>query len=535
VNAPSDSAPVNVTISAENSSVTLVPYTYLNGNFTLITAGSSIPYGSNYILDADIAGASGMGAATGTVTFYDGTTAIGTAQSNTAGVAELNFSNFTPGSHSITAQYGGDPSFNASTSAALTFTVGQGTPVIYSQDTYETLGIPAYVGQSFTVPVVLGDLIAGGYIFASGAAPTGSVTITLGTQSQTVPLTSQSGTVYLYGAYGFGPYNGNFGVASATFTGLTAGSDALTVSYTGDSNYAATSYSGETIPVVAATLANSSTSLTASYVGGQTSVNGNSAAQFSITVTGTISGVEPTGDVIIYDNGDPLYEYALDGVTDVVTGFIPADALVTGANALTVGYLGDGNYNPSTSNVASLNANVGDFSLTASNQNVTLNSSATATSTLTVASLQGLAGAVNFTCSTSTTQLSCAFSPASVTLTPDGAQYSSTLTIQGPQIVSPFLAQRHGNSHGIVGWVSGGGIALALVVLGFPARHRRNWKTRGGLLMLVLAMVVVGAGLTGCGSSSSNNSKLSPGTYSVNVTANGSGIVHNTTIQVVVN
>lgn len=535
VNGPSDSSPVNVSISPESSSVTLVPYTYLNGNFTLITAGSSVPFGSSYIIDADIAGASGQGAATGTVKFNDGATAIGTAQSNTAGVAELNFSNFTSGSHSITASYSGDPSFSASTSAALTFTVTQGSATIYSQDTYETIGLPAFVGQSFTVPVVVGNLIAGGYVFASTAAPTGTVTITLGTQTQTVPLTNQSGTVYLDGAYGYGGYNGNYGFGSATFTGLTAGNDALTITYSGDANYAAASYSGETIPVVAATLANSSTTITASYVGGQTSVNANGAAQFSIGVTGTISGTPPTGDVILYDNGDPLYEYALDGVTDVVTGFIPAAYLINGANALTVTYLGDGNYNPSTSAAATLNANAGDFSLITSNQNVVLNSSASATATLTAASLQGFSGSVNLTCSTSNAQLTCAFNPASVMLTPDGAQYSSTLSIQAPQSVYPFLAQRHGNSRGILGWVGGSGVALALFVLGFPARHRRNWKTRGGLLMLVLAMIVAGAGLTGCGSSSSNNGSLAPGTYSVNVTANGSGIVHNTTIQVVVN
>ncbi len=59
---------------------------------------------------------------TGTVTFFDNGTQIGTA-TLTGGTATFTTSSLTTGSHSITARYSGDPNNNASTSAALVQTV----------------------------------------------------------------------------------------------------------------------------------------------------------------------------------------------------------------------------------------------------------------------------------------------------------------------------------------------------------------------------------------------------------------------------
>jgi len=58
-------------------------------------------------------------AATGTITFFDGMTALGTATLNGSSRATRLFSNLDAGTHSLTAQYGGDPTHAASTSAAV--------------------------------------------------------------------------------------------------------------------------------------------------------------------------------------------------------------------------------------------------------------------------------------------------------------------------------------------------------------------------------------------------------------------------------
>jgi Bacterial Ig-like domain (group 3) len=60
---------------------------------------------------------------TGSVTFYDGATSIGTGSLNGSGVAIFSTTTLAAGSHSITAQYGGSAAFTASTSAAVTVTI----------------------------------------------------------------------------------------------------------------------------------------------------------------------------------------------------------------------------------------------------------------------------------------------------------------------------------------------------------------------------------------------------------------------------
>ena len=69
--------------------------------------------------------APGAGTPTGTVTFTDGTTTLGTAAVGANGTATLTVSSFVPGPHSLTAAYGGSADNTASTSGALTQTVNQ--------------------------------------------------------------------------------------------------------------------------------------------------------------------------------------------------------------------------------------------------------------------------------------------------------------------------------------------------------------------------------------------------------------------------
>jgi hypothetical protein len=100
--------------------------TALTASATTIAAGASVNF------TATITGASGStGTPTGTVTFLDGTTTLGTSTLNTSGVATYSTSALATGAHGITAQYGGDSNFAASTSTALTVTV-QAVPASFS-------------------------------------------------------------------------------------------------------------------------------------------------------------------------------------------------------------------------------------------------------------------------------------------------------------------------------------------------------------------------------------------------------------------
>jgi hypothetical protein len=91
---------------------------------TTATALSSLPnpslaVGTPVTFTATVTPVSGGSTPTGTITFKDGTTTIGSSSLNAGGIATLSTSALTAGTHSITAVYGGDASFQPGTSAAL--------------------------------------------------------------------------------------------------------------------------------------------------------------------------------------------------------------------------------------------------------------------------------------------------------------------------------------------------------------------------------------------------------------------------------
>jgi hypothetical protein len=90
---------------------------------TSITPGQSVTL--NSALSATLAG---QPAPTGTVTFYDGTTQIGSGGIG----ASISTANLAAGTHSITAVYSGDSHFNPNTSAAVAVTVATPPPPDFS-------------------------------------------------------------------------------------------------------------------------------------------------------------------------------------------------------------------------------------------------------------------------------------------------------------------------------------------------------------------------------------------------------------------
>ncbi|MGH9512137.1 MAG: protease pro-enzyme activation domain-containing protein [Terriglobales bacterium] len=132
-----------VTVNPEPSSTTLTIASGFNQN------GNPIPfmggaYGRFVYLRADVSGKSGQGTATGTVNFLDAAGLIPgnpyplNSQANSAtpnGIFTLS-----AGSHSITAQYSGDPSFNSSNSTSQSFTITRASSTTAVSTTSATQG-----------------------------------------------------------------------------------------------------------------------------------------------------------------------------------------------------------------------------------------------------------------------------------------------------------------------------------------------------------------------------------------------------------
>ena len=90
---------------------------------TLVSSVNPSGFGQNVTFTATVSPvAPGAGTPTGTVTFKDGAVTLGTGPLS-GGVATFTTNTLSLGSHSITAQYAGDASYAAVTSATLPFTV----------------------------------------------------------------------------------------------------------------------------------------------------------------------------------------------------------------------------------------------------------------------------------------------------------------------------------------------------------------------------------------------------------------------------
>ena len=154
--------------------------------------------------------ASGLPAPTGSVEFFDGSTELGTAGLNSAGVAVFGTAALPAGMQAITAEYLGDDNFSASTSAASAQTVAQGrttTSVIPSVST-------PVQGQAVTITATVG-------VVAPGAGePTGTVNFLDGSISLGSAPLDDTGTAVL------------------TTSALAVGSHSITAVYQGDANFA---------------------------------------------------------------------------------------------------------------------------------------------------------------------------------------------------------------------------------------------------------------------------------------------------------
>ncbi len=179
------------------------------GTMTSLQASSLSPvYGQQVTLTATVSPAPGVsGTPTGSVTFYDGATDLGTA-SLIGNTATLPVTNLPVGTDGITASYGGDSQFGTSASSTRDVTVHQdGTSVILTPSAN-----PGGFGQQITFTAVVSPFPPG------GGTPTGSVTF-----------------YYLATDLGAAPLIG--GTATLPVDTLPMGTDTIAASYGGDPNF----------------------------------------------------------------------------------------------------------------------------------------------------------------------------------------------------------------------------------------------------------------------------------------------------------
>jgi subtilase family serine protease len=214
--APSDSSSVTVTVRPEPSTTTL-SVLMINSQGTAVPFTSG-PFGSFVYLRADVAGMSGYGTPSGTVTFTDTFGPIPGGNSFALnGGDQLNSGsntatpngvlNFDTGTHTISASYSGDTSFNPSnTTQSLSFTITPGFLAAVSPSAVNPLFIssPGSSGQT-AVSVTTSTGFTAAISFSCSGLPSGaacqfSPSSITGTGTMTTTLTTITVTTMAPGA-----------------------------------------------------------------------------------------------------------------------------------------------------------------------------------------------------------------------------------------------------------------------------------------------------------------------------------------------
>jgi hypothetical protein len=232
-----------------------------------------------------------------------------------------------------------------------------------------------------------------GYLSLYGTLPTGNVTVTLGNQSVSAPWQP-------YGTTGNASLE-----AVVAFSNVPAGILPLIAYYQGDNNWLGSAANGGTIISLAS-------KLTPSVVLTTSSVSPAPSQTFTLTatVTGASGKPSPTGTVAFLSDGQSFSAF-VNLSSGTATLAIPGYAAANGTNIFTAVYQGDTNYNAAASNAVNVTISQSDFSLNALNPEISISPSASGTSTLALAPINGFSGTVTLSVS----------APAGLTVTPAAA------------------------------------------------------------------------------------------------------------------
>ena len=231
---------------------------------TLAASATNVAVGTNFTLTATVS----PSGATGTVTFHDGATVLGSGTVD-SGIATFTTTSLAAGTHTITATYNGSSIYAPSTSAAIPVTVSA-QPLTPTTITLAAATTSIYPGFY--------DLLTATVVSPSA---TGSVTFYDGNRPVSNETLNASG-VALFGS----------GVFS------TAGTYNLTASYGGSATYAPSTSNTVTVDVTSIPIIPTAVTVTLSAA----------SVRFgdSVTVTVTVSPSDAIGGLVVFQDGKLL-------------------------------------------------------------------------------------------------------------------------------------------------------------------------------------------------------------------------------------
>lgn len=269
-------------------------------NVGTVWQAAGTAYGQTVTLSAAVSATFGFGTPTGSVTFYDGSELLGTAELSN-GVATLATAALAVGNNTISVSYSGDSSYAAGSAQGGVVDVSSAA----TTSTLTSSSLPSVVGQTVTLTASIGNAYD----------PTGTVTF------------YDAGT-----ALGTATVSNDIATLATSF--LSASTHSLTSSYSGDSNNLPSSGTLSQVVNQDTTTVTLSTSLNPSLYG--------QAVTFTASVTAEGLGAgTPTGIVTFYDSNDsPLDSVELAAGTATFT----TSSLAVGTHTISATYSGDSNF-----------------------------------------------------------------------------------------------------------------------------------------------------------------------------------------------
>ncbi len=234
----------------------------------------------------------------GTVTFYDGANSIGTADVDTTGEASLDYTGLSAGTHTISAQFGGNATLSAATSNSFSEKVTTAT----STTTLVLSSTSITYGTDLTVQVGISSTTAGSF-------------------NAYYNLTVDGVTTKYW--------NG-----SAVTLKLGTGTHSLTAAYLGDDVQPPS-----TSPTQQVTVAKATPLITAPSASALT-VRSGTAFVLPFTVQGSAGYAGPTGSLTMTERGGVITSGALSSGSATVSV-----TLQRGSHDVIISYSGDGNFN----------------------------------------------------------------------------------------------------------------------------------------------------------------------------------------------
>jgi hypothetical protein len=391
-----DKAATTTTVASSGSSSTV------NQSVTFTATVAPSPSGTAYV------------SYSGSVTFLDGSNTIpgcitAVAVNTSTGLATCTTTALTAATHSIVATYSGDSNYIGSTSSTLPQTVSA---------LATTIGVSASPSSSTSVntAVTFTAQLAGGPFAVS---PSGTVSFTVNSNSVAdCPSMTVSSS----------------GLATCTTSRLAAGSNTITATYSGDSNFtvATAGTATHTVNALAATL------------GVTASPSSSTMVNDSVTFTAQLAGVAftpvvPSGTVNFTANGSTISGCVAVSVNASGRATCTTSSLAAGSDPIAATYSGDSNYTVSTAGTmtqtvtATTTTTAAFATLNYSSSSQTVSLSATVTSGSGAVNV----GTVTFTVFNGGTLVGAAVTSGTVT---SGAA-SATYTLPGGTAVGAYSIQ----------------------------------------------------------------------------------------------